>query len=114
MPSRSKGVAKCRMLPCGLEKLCARELSVRLGCEILDVNGSTVKYGTARDQTTADRLGLADRKYRGHSTVACHFPHDVTLDAVNLSILRAAKPRRVFCDGIQHGLDIRRRAGNDA
>src|SRR5688572_259358 len=78
------------------------------------MNGPTVEYGAAADQTTADWLGLTDRKDKRDSTVTRDFPHDVALDAIDLSILRVAKARRVFRNCIQHRLDIRGRAGNHA
>ena len=45
----------------------------------------------------------------------CHVPKkNVTLDAINLSIICVTQPRGILCNHIQYRLNIRRRAGDDA
>ena len=58
-----------------------------LGSDVVNVDCLTVENGSSDCGTTPDRSGLSDRKGDGDTPVACHFPHKVALDAIDLSIM---------------------------
>src|SRR5215475_9425500 len=44
----------------------------------------------------------------------CNVPISVAFNATNRRVGRATKPRRIFRHGVEHRLDVCRRAGDDA
>ena len=58
-------------------------------------------------------MGLLRRRL-GHRSIDCHSLHDIAIDTIDRSISALAQPRGILGDGIQHWLNIRRRAGDHA
>src|SRR5687767_4909894 len=72
-----------------------------------------VEYGVATQRPTSQRAD-ANPAPLSDCTVLRHFPNHIAFDAIDLSIIGLAKPRGVFRHNIEYGLNIGRRAGDDA
>ena len=60
------------------------------------------------------QLRLADLKGSGDNAATRDMPHDITLYLINRRVSRFAYPGGIFSNHIQHWLNIRRRACDDA
>src|SRR5215813_4555635 len=58
--------------------------------DVVNMYRLPVENGSANYQTAAKGQGLADCKYRGDTSIARHFAHAITLDAIDLSVYRLA------------------------
>ena len=95
-----------------LDDLAFRELGVALRGEIVNMDRLPVNDGAAAYPATGDwafRLASVS----GLCSVGGHSPSEIALDTNNLSINCVTESRRVFGDHIEHGLNVRRRAGDD-
>ena len=88
-------------------------LSATRGQQVMDVNRLPVENGSAdrnprvdRSRSDSGRLESIHRCATSRSIIAVNAP--------NHRIVRIAQPRRILGDHIQHRLNIRRRAGDDA
>jgi hypothetical protein len=98
-----------------LDSLRSREFPVNLGCEIFDVNSSTVKDRTTDDVVTADRNTFYPHtRGHGHGSMRGNYAKDIAIDSHDLRIAGLAKPGSIFCNHIQHRLNVRRRTSDDA
>src|SRR5262245_36411677 len=77
----------------------------------MDVDRLPLNNGSPTGASTNDR---SLHFYDWHCSIVCHALKGICLDAKNYSILSFTQPGRIFCDYVQHRLNVGRRAGNDA
>src|SRR5262249_5719533 len=84
----------------------------QLCCNVMNVYRLAVDHGSAGGGPPIKRAPprLPNRPH----SIYGHALNHVSIDTMNQSIARITQPRCIFCDYIEHRLDIRRRTGNHA
>src|SRR5262245_26243637 len=71
-----------------------------------------VDHGSARRRTTCERSSLFAPRYR-HVSMCGHNPILAAFNTVNIDVGSLTESRGIFCNHVQHGLNVSRRAGDD-
>ena len=79
--------------------------------DVFNLDNFPVQHGSAWRRLAIDRSLYSNIRHR--SVVRCQ-SHDVSIDQPQDAIFRTTYACGAFCNGLQHRLNIRRRAGDDA
>src|SRR4030095_15555693 len=109
--SEHRRTEKCACSRLTLLELAIGKFGFRCFQKIVNMYGLSVMKRSATRNSQA-----CGPKLRGweESPEGCHYCVSVTLNESNLRVRRLAQPSGILCNHVQHGLNVGRRAGDNA
>ena len=78
------------------------------------MNRLSISYGSAYRRATINGSPTLWQSRKGHRTEMGSHLHAIIFDPLDKGIVGVAQPRGTLGDGVQHRLNVRRRAGDHA